>query len=1320
MELLQEYFERQADTHPERIALICHGTLLTYKDIENRSNQMAHWLRSKGVGEGHTIGILLDRTIDLYITIIAILKAGAAYVPLDPGYPQVRVEYILSTSQAKLLITTEQYSKNIKNSASKVIALENQEEIIATQSNQRLRLQTTSADLCYIIFTSGTTGWPKGVRITHGNVCNYLDSALQIYGVTADDRIYQGFSIAFDGAVEEIWLALASGATLIVGAYDAVHAGAGLGMFFKQHKVTLFSTVPTMLAMLEDDLPTLRILILGGEICPQTLIEHWARPALRIFNTYGPTETTVVATYKECDPTKAITIGKPLPNYEAIILDDNGQPVPAGVEGELCIGGLSVSQGYINNEELNQKKFIKHPLHGKRIYRTGDLAYFTEDGEIQYVGRMDDQIKLRGYRIELSGLESALKEYPGIRDAAVVVCQLTPGVKSLVAYLAPKNNAVIDKQKVAEYMHSRYPDYMIPALFEIIPTLPLLPSGKVDRKNLAEPKIHFDKIKADYFPPQTQIEKMLTKTWEDLFKHKPISIKADFFHELGGHSLLAAKVISILRKNESMNHLSTLDLYECPTIETLAKRISDVSLDMQENNVTDAMTDTLSRERYSRYFLCSIAQIVGISLQSALSSWQFLIAFLAINWSIETAALFSLQFFAVIGAIFLFLEPTLFIIVILAKWLLLGRIKPGEYKLWGWFYLRWWMVEQLAGLLPTSSIVGSPFIILYYRLMGAKIGKNCYISSDSIYGFDLFSMDDNSSIGADVIIQNYTIKNGRLKIGYSKIGKRCYIGANSVLDINTTLCDDAKLGEHSTTSEGMTLHKNQSYAGTPAKPCEISIPTVPATAKTPLTKISKLRQLFSFITQSLVYTLGLFLIQFVYVLAIIPGIVLIDYFCFFHSRLIHLFWIIPVSTIAFITILCVCVILLKKLIIGKVQAGTYKIQSFYYIRKWFVERLIDLTVDSMQALYATVYSAGWYKLLGANIGKRTELSTVTYSFPDLLNIGEESFIADGVMLGAPRVYCGYAQIGPVTLGKRSFIGNSAIVPINSELGDNCLIGCLSIPPNINPLPANTSWFGSPSILLPRREVMGSFPEAETYMPPLRLVIARGLVDLLKIVSPLLLFFSMLALEFITIGYLLNHFAWLNVFALFALADIAIALGIVNFVIALKWILIGRYTSTAKAAWNPSVWISEYITGLYDSVAVPAFLDKLLGTPFYAFFLRLLGAKIGSRVYIGTTYFSEFDLIEIGNDVSLNSEATIQTHLFEDRIMKMANLRIENACTLGLRSIILYDAVMERHSYLANLSLLMKGEILPAYTSWAGIPAQYFKKKSISAAIVEEI
>lgn len=829
---------------------------------------------------------------------------------------------------------------------------------------------------------------------------------------------------------------------------------------------------------------------------------------------------------------------------------------------------------------------------------------------------------------------------------------------------------------------------------------PHLASGKIDKKKLPEPAHHVNAQQTAYLAPRTTLEKDIASVWEAVLQVQTVSITDDFFYQLGGHSLLAATVVSRLRKFPSMRHVSTLHLYENPTIERLAKRIEAENLEMQQNDDNLSATEEALLDKQTRKSLTHLAQAFGVYVQFLFSSWPFLCLFLLITWASETDDIFSLKFLGTLLLTLVILQPAVLGVAVLAKWLLLGRIRPGKYKIGSWYALRFWLVMHIQKSTVLEYLVGSPLINFYYRCMGAKIGKNCYIGTALVGAYDLLSIDDNSSVGEDVMLLGYTYEKGYLKIGSIDIGQDCYVGANSVIGIHTQINHAAKLGEHSMLSEGMVLQANQSYLGSPARAGHVNL-----AALTHAAEQAAQEEYRPYLYASL-HALGLLAVLLVYSISLLPGIALLDYYVFYHPSLLNCLWAVPVSGLLFIALLCANTMLVKRLILRNTAPGCHSLQSLFYIRKWTAERLISLSLNVTQCIYATLYASTWFRALGAHIGKRTELSTIQYSSPDLLHIGDECFVADGGILGAAKIYKHHVQLEEVHLGNRVFIGNQAIVPFTSAIDDNCLIACLSIPPNVQRVPANTSWFGSPAVLLPRREIFTGFTEKETYVPSVKLRLGRALVDFCKIAVPPILSFCILALQFMAINLLLHNIDIVALFCLFPVIDIAIASGIAFFIIGLKWLLIGRYQETAKPAWSLYVWLSEFITGLYDAMLVPILLDKLSGTPFIAFFLRLLGTRIGKNTHIESPYFSEFDLVHIGDNVCINADSTIQTHLFEDRVMKMAALKIEDHCNIGNRAIVLYGSIMENHATLADLSLLMKGEILPAYSYWEGVPAQH--------------
>ncbi len=414
---LDALWERSVADYPDRVAVSCHGWETTYRELNQLANRLAAKLCAAGLGRGDYVGIALPRSVNVYVAMLAVLKTGAAYVPLDPEFPADRITYILDDCHARALITTSSLSERFEAFEGMRLTLDGDFPEFGTLSSLDVTCEGMPEDVCYVIYTSGTTGRPKGVQIEHRSASHLVLAEAELFKVRPDDRVYQGFSVAFDASVEEIWLAFQAGATLVVGTREMVEAGPVLGRLLTEAGVTVFSTVPTLLSMLEDDLPTVRLLILGGEVCPPDLVERWAVPGRRMVNTYGPTEATVIATFADCQPGQPVTIGHPVPGYSIHLLNDQLQPSLPGEPGEICIGGPGVVRGYIGLPELTRSKFIDNPVRGlndpsPRLYRSGDLGRINAHGDIEYLGRIDSQVKLRGFRIELSEIESVLRRIP--------------------------------------------------------------------------------------------------------------------------------------------------------------------------------------------------------------------------------------------------------------------------------------------------------------------------------------------------------------------------------------------------------------------------------------------------------------------------------------------------------------------------------------------------------------------------------------------------------------------------------------------------------------------------------------------------------------------------------------------------------------------------------------------------------------------------------------------------------------------------------------------------------------------------------------------
>jgi non-ribosomal peptide synthetase-like protein len=1309
---LHQLFERQADDHPNYPAIIYQSQPISYSEVEARSNQLARFLGKQGVISGSRVALLLPRSPELYIAILAILKAGGAYVPLDPEYPSDRIEYILADCRIETIVTTTELASKKELKLGNIVCVDRCAEKLALESSARLErgvIKISDRDLSYVIYTSGSTGRPKGVEIEHRSSRNYIQVVNEaVYHVTPADRVYQGFSIAFDASVEEVWCTFAAGAALVVGSIEQTRSGVDLAHFLTEQKVTVLSCVPTLLAMMEIEVPTIRLLILGGEQCPQELATRWCNDSRRVVNTYGPTEATVVTTWHECHPDRVITIGKPLPTYQVYILNSELEPVPHGVEGEIHIGGICLARGYVNRPDLTAEKFIPNPFtfnpeSSDRLYKTGDLGSWNAEGEIQFLGRIDGQVKLRGFRIELAEIESVIMQCAGVSAAVVAVKQVVE-IDRLIAYLVPKQDVELNVNEIWDTIRSRLPIYMVPASLEILDTLPTLPSGKVDRKNLPAPQNFGMNMpgKVAGRLPSNDTERSIAAVWETVFGINGISIDDEFFNQLGGHSLLAAVMVSKLRQNPQFQDLAVLDVYQHPTIAQLAAALTTR---WQQHQLEWDGLEQKPRSQFRQH--TTIAKIVstlwasiGVYLMYFIYSLPLLIpGFMYYELvDVNNIDLSRAEAGAIAAVMIISVYPALILLSIPIKWLVIGRFKPGKYPLWSGYYWRFWLVRQVGSFVPLMLLTGSPLLNWYYRLMGAKIGQDVYLGTTDLLAYDLLEIGDRSSIGTDCNLMGCEIIDGWLVIDRITVGQSCCIGTKSVLGLNSRLADGAELGDLSYLPDDQVIPASEAWVGAPARfKAVVSV----TNGDFPFGHARQGNPILVFMG----YAIGTIAQLFVPAIAALPGFLLwVKLIAATHWYL----WLIPsafVGSVSFIGVFCIEVVILKSLLLGKVRPGTYPLHSSFGLRHWYIDRLMSLSLEMVPTLYSTLYLLPWLRMLGAKIGARAEISTVSHFTPDLISIGSESFIADNVSLGASKIKRGWLQLSFTQIGSQAFVGNSAVVPSHDRVADNCLIGCMSLPPTDGSLMVpDSTWMGSPAIYIPHRQVLDEFSAAQTYKPGRYLYLQRLAIEFCRVTFPGTIHFVVLLMMEVTMLNLPDYWHWSIVAVIFPIIYAAASIGSALLVIALKWLVVGRYQPGTIPLWSNFVWRTELITGLYESMIVSGCLNFLLGTPFAPVILRLLGMHIGKSAYIDTTDFTEFDLISIGDHAILNHNCTLQTHLFEDRVMKMERIRLEHNCQMGATAVVLYDSLLANDVLLQPLSLIMKGEQIPAATSWQGIPA----------------
>lgn len=589
---IHQLFEAQVERTPHAVALVYEETELTYRELNRRANQLAHHLQQLGVKPETLVGLCLERSPEMIVGLLGILKAGGAYVPLDPTYPAERLAFMLADAGVSLLLTQRHLPAGEFKDGVEVVYLDEDWEEIRGKSEANPASGVVARHAAYIIYTSGSTGTPKGVVVEHRSLVNYAEAAGAAYALGAADRVLQFAPLSFDASAEEIYPCLVRGATLVLRTSSMIDS---IPLFLKKcrdWKLTVLG-LPTAYwhelarKVAADALPlpsSLRLVIIGGERVLPDLVSAWQEyvsPEIQLVNTYGPTEATIVATMyqvpgspKAGAPLREVPIGRPIPNTQVYLLDRYLNSVPIGVPGELHIGGAGLARGYLNRPEMTAGKFIPNPYSaepGVRLYKTGDLVRYLPTGDIEFLGRLDQQVKVRGFRIELGEVEAALRKHPHVQEALVLAREDVTGGKSLVGYVVPKGEFVLTSSNLRLFMQEQLPDYMVPAAFVFLEALPLTPSGKVDRRALPAPEQTRSASAEGFVAPTLPVHRQLVEIWEDLLEVRPIGIRDNFF-DLGGHSLLAVRLIDRIEQ-VCGKKITASTLLTGPTIEQLSNAL---------------------------------------------------------------------------------------------------------------------------------------------------------------------------------------------------------------------------------------------------------------------------------------------------------------------------------------------------------------------------------------------------------------------------------------------------------------------------------------------------------------------------------------------------------------------------------------------------------------------------------------------------------------------------------------------------------------------------------------------------------------------------
>ncbi|MBN8906039.1 MAG: peptide synthetase, partial [Rhodospirillales bacterium] len=696
-----------------------------------------------------------------------------------------------------------------------------------------------------------------------------------------------------------------------------------------------------------------------------------------------------------------------------------------------------------------------------------------------------------------------------------------------------------------------------------------------------------------------------------------------------------------------------------------------------------------------RHALCGIAQAVLLIPIYGLVALLYIVPYLVFSALMEFEHGLPLSLLGTLVA-FVATPPLITGIAIALKWLVIGRFREGSYPLWGSYYLRWWFVTRLLNVVPAGFMADTPAQAVYARLLGARVGREAHLGSVTMGAPDLVSIGAGTAIGNEVRLANATVEGGRLVIGRITIGADAYIGSRCVVEGGTEIGDRGELDNLSALTHASRIPANEIWRGSPASFHAKATP--PTTAPVPEQSGRP------------GFDVALCLLMLIFPVAafapLMPGMVIFDQI--YDERwdvAIPLFVLIPLIAVLYTTLMLGEIVVLRWALIGRVQPGSHPVRSGFFLRKWFVDHLMDLALAAVHPIYATLYVVPWLRALGMRIGRRAEVSTATAITHDLVEIGEEAFIADGVMLGDAEIRRGVLTLRHTVVGRRSFVGNSGFLPDGSTIPDDCLVGCLSLPPDA-PLAPGQTCLGTPSFILPRRQSFLDHDNRLTFRPGVARIVARLTVEGLRILAPTILFVTFLGYAMEAFDQVYDHHGlFVSYLAVPFIYVLIVGLPSLLVVAALKWLLVGRYKPAEVPMWTPFVWLSEAVTAVYEAVTVPMLLEPLRGTPFLPWAWRLFGVQVGRRVYADTTDITEFDMVRIDDDAALEEASGPQTHLFEDRVMKIGPVHLGPRSTIGTNAIVLYGATIGADAAIGSLSLVMKGEAIPEGTVWAGSPAR---------------
>jgi len=1247
-----------ARRYPTAPALDDETTTLDYRTLLAEIEILRQRLAAAGIGVGDRVGVRVPSgTVDLYVAILAVLAVGAAYVPVDADDPDERAELVFAEAEVCAWLGA------------------NRELHLLAEPHGTPGTPGVDND-AWIIFTSGSTGKPKGVAVSHRSAAAFVDAEAGMFlreePIGPGDRVLAGLSVAFDASCEEMWLAWRHGACLVPSPRSLVRTGLDLGPWLVRREITIVSTVPTLAALWPiEALDEVRLLIFGGEACPPELAERLAVEGREVWNTYGPTEATVVACASPLTGEGPVRIGLPLAGWDLAVVDKAGQPVEVGEVGELVIGGVGLAR-YLDAAKDAEKYTPLPALGWSRAYFSGDLVRAETEG-LLFVGRGDEQVKLGGRRIELGEVDAALQALPNVAGAAAAVRTAKAGNQILVGYVVAATGTEFDTAAALERLRESLPAALVP-LLATVADLPTRTSGKVDRAALPWPlPLATAELLRDELSGTSA---WLAEQWSDILG-SPITRMDDDFFAVGGGSLAAAQLISLIRAR--FPAIAVSDLYTYPTLGALAAKLDELAVAETEKRI-------ITPTPRSAGLVQSLVTVVLFTLVGL----RWLVALATVNDLLGAVGVFpwaaTVPWWTIVLGWGLLISPfgRMGIAAAGARMLLRG-VKPGSYPRGASVHLRLWAAERLADTSGVGNLSGAPWISYYARALGAKIGPGVDLHSlPPVTG--MLKLGKGAAVEPEVDLAGWWLDGDQVLVGKIRIGAGARIGSRS------TLFPGARIGKRAEIAAGSgvlgAVPAGQQWAGSPA--AKVGKVSAGSQVRAPRSR----RWVVLYCLSSLV--LGL-----VPMLGVLPGLAILGVFlggattlgAAVPAALVG----VPLAAIATLVSYALLIGISVRLLGIGIKAGNFAVHSRIGWQVWATERLMDLARIVLFPMYASLFTPVWLRLLGAKVGKRTEVSTVL-ALPKMTTVADGAFLADDTMVASYELGGGWLHVGAAKVGERAFLGNSGMTAAGRKIPAGGLVGVLSATPK--KAKAGSSWLGMPPMQL--RRTAEAADSSRTFNPPRRLVVARALVEICRTI-PVMCTAVLAVLTLAGFEALISAAGWWV--AALAGGLLLLVSGIVAAAVTTgaKWLLVGRFTRTEHPLWSSFVWRNELADTFVETLAVPWFAGPVTGSPLLTGWLRTLGAHIGAGVWCDTYWLPEADLVSIGAGASVNRGCVLQTHLFHDRVMSMDGVTMGEGATLGPHGIVLPGARISDRATVGPASLVMRGESVPADTRWLGNP-----------------